>query len=147
MREKKIKGAETINLDKGESVGVSGGLQLIRSSPLLQMILILIICMQMSATMLDFQFNSYLQTTISNMDQRTAFLGRFFGYVNLINVFLQFLGTFGIVRWLGLKKDSPSCSFCACYKHNRIYIISFLCSYEPLFWRSKSIRLLNFWNY
>ena len=38
------------------------------------------------------------------MDQRTAFLGRFFGYVNLINVFLQFLGTFGIVRWLGLKK-------------------------------------------
>ncbi len=101
---KKIKGAEAINFKKEEAVGISGGLQLIRTSPLLQLILVLIICMQMSATMLDFQFNSYLQSTIVNMDQRTAFLGKFFGYVNLINVFLQFLGTFGLVRWLGLKK-------------------------------------------
>ena len=59
--------------------------------------------MQVSATILDYQFGKVIETAIPNTDLRTEFIGRFFGLVNMINVFLQFIGSFILVKVMGLK--------------------------------------------
>ena len=82
---------------------IAGGLRLIRHSPFLIFILLIVISMQVSATILDFQFNFLLERSLAIQDLRTQFLGRFFSVVNTVNVFLQFLGSFFLVRYIGLK--------------------------------------------
>lgn len=82
---------------------VAGGVRLIRSSPFLIFILLIVMGMQVSATVLDFQFNYLLERSLAIQDLRTQFLGRFFSIVNTINVFLQFFGSFFLLRLVGLK--------------------------------------------
>ena len=60
--------------------------------------------MQFTATLIDFQFNQNLSFSISNKDMRTEYLGRFFGIVNSINVVLQFLGSYFVIKFMGIKK-------------------------------------------
>lgn len=80
-----------------------GGVKLILNSKFLKFILLITCCMQIASTMIDFQFSSVLEKVFVDQDLRTEFLGRFFGIVNTCNVFLQFIGTFLLVKWAGLK--------------------------------------------
>ncbi len=86
-----------------ESTDILSGFKLIKESRFLVFILAIVLFMQISATILDFQFNSMLEKKFSVQDLRTQFLGRYFGIVNSINVLLQFVGSFLLVRLLGLK--------------------------------------------
>jgi AAA family ATP:ADP antiporter len=64
-----------------------------------------VLAMQVSSTILDYQFSSYLEKAFSIQDLRTAFLGKFFGLVNTINIFLQFIGSYLLVRVIGLERS------------------------------------------
>lgn len=81
----------------------SGGLSLIKRSKTLQIILLLVVLMQVSATVLEFQFHQVLQVEFPVQDVRTAFLGKLFSLVHAINTFLQFAGTYLIVQYIGLR--------------------------------------------
>ncbi len=99
----KIPSRQNISTMSKDSTDVLGGMKLIRHSKFLIFILIIVLGMQVSSTVLDYQFNSMLEKTFSVQDLRTQFLGRFFGLVNGINVFLQFIGSFVLIRLVGLQ--------------------------------------------
>ncbi len=82
-----------------------GGFKLIRSSAALKFILLIVILMQLSTTIMDFQFNSLLQQRYPLQDLRTQFYGRLWGMINTCKLCLQFFATFLLVQFLGLRRS------------------------------------------
>lgn len=78
--------------------------QLITRSKFLLFILGIVVLMQFSSTIIDFQFNAVLESTISDKDLRTEYTGKILGIVQIVTVILQFVGTFLFVQFLGLKR-------------------------------------------
>ncbi len=61
----------------------------------LSFLLLLVVFMQMSASLLDFQFGSFLEKNIQDLDFRTQYYGRVISLVNMSSTLLQVvLGTF-----------------------------------------------------
>jgi AAA family ATP:ADP antiporter len=75
----------------------------ISQSKFLGFIAFIVIFMQISSTIIDFQFNSVLEQTIPNKDLRTEFCGRILGIVQMSTIVLQVFGTFLMVQLLGLR--------------------------------------------
>lgn len=82
-----------------------GGFKLIRSNRALKFILAIVILMQLSTTIMDFQFNTFLQTRYPIQDLRTEFYGRLWGMINTCKLCLQFFATFLLVQFMGLRKS------------------------------------------
>lgn len=80
-------------------------LSLIRRSPILTAALLLVIFMQVSAGLMEYQFNAHLELNILEKDLRTAYCGRLTGLINLLSLALQFLGGFLLVRFLGVRRS------------------------------------------
>ena len=102
-RRESIATKQDIRATSMESTDILSGFKLIQKSKFLVFILALVTFMQVSATILDYQFNTILEKAFTVQDLRTQFLGRFFGIINSINVVLQFIGSFVLVRLVGLK--------------------------------------------
>ncbi len=81
------------------------GFTLIRSSRFLVFILLIVIFMQLSSTLIDYQFNSFLQQEIPDKDLRTQYTGRILGIVHVISLCLQFVGSFLLVHFLGMRRS------------------------------------------
>lgn len=96
---------QNIEVMSADSTDVMGGMKLIQKSTFLKFILIIVLSMQITSTILDYQFSSYLEKAFAIQDLRTAFLGKFFGIVNTANIFLQFIGSYLLVRIIGLEKS------------------------------------------
>lgn len=86
-------------------IKTSGGLRLIKDSRLLKFILLIVVLMQLGATLIEFQFNSHLETFYPDRDLRTQFLGKIFGCVGMVNMGFQFIGSFLLVHLIGLRKS------------------------------------------
>lgn len=78
---------------------------LIRRSPLLIGVLLLVIFMQTSVGLMEYRFNTNLELNILQKDLRTAYCGKIASLTNLASLLLQFLGGILMVRILGLKKS------------------------------------------
>lgn len=98
----RIKSSEDISMsiDNGN---MKYGMKLIKNSKWLKFILLLVIAMQVSSTILDYQFNILLKKNFPILDLRTQFMGRLFGTVNSVNIFLQFFGSALLLRLIGLR--------------------------------------------
>ncbi len=81
------------------------GVELINRSSMLKFILVIVVLMQMTATLVDFHFNTLVEATYSDVDVRTEYLGRFFGIINTVNIFLQLIGTFVLLKLFGLARS------------------------------------------
>jgi len=79
------------------------GVQLIAGSRFLIFILLIVVFMQMSSALIDFQFNDFLEKTIGDKDLRTEFSARIFGMIHTLTVALQFIGTYFLVRLMGVR--------------------------------------------
>jgi ATP/ADP translocase len=101
----KLESVEPITWKSKDS---AGGFKLIASSRLLQFILLLVVFMQVTSTLIDFQFSTYLQELFPAKDVRTAYTGRLFSLVHTLNIFLQFFGAWIVMHFLGLKKSHLS---------------------------------------
>jgi len=77
------------------------GIKLICSSTSLKFILFIVILMQFSTTIMEFQFNSFLNLKFPIQDIRTQFYGRLWATVNTCKLCLQFFATFLLIRFLG----------------------------------------------
>lgn len=99
----KIPTRQNISTLSSDSTDILGGMKLIRHSKFLIFILLIVMGMQISSTIVDYQFSTYLEQTFAVQDLRTQFLGRFFGFVNSLNIFLQFIGSFVLVHLFGLQ--------------------------------------------
>jgi len=76
---------------------------LIRRSPVLIAVLLLVVFMQVSVGLMEYQFNAHLELNILEKDLRTAYCGKLGGLVNLFSLALQFIGGFLMIRTLGLR--------------------------------------------
>lgn len=91
--------------EKEEKGGFVHGLKLIRSSRFLIFALLIVMFMQMSVAIADFQFNDFLERTFPLKDVRTAFTARIMGIVHTLTVALQFIGTYFIIKMIGFKRS------------------------------------------
>lgn len=80
------------------------GFSLIRKSSFMTGIMLLVVLMQVSAGLLEYQFNAHLELKFLDQDLRTAYCGQIMGYTNLLSTCLQFIGGFFLIQWLGVKK-------------------------------------------
>ncbi len=80
-------------------------LSLIRNSPLLIGILWLVIFMQVSVGLMEYQFNAHLELNILEKDLRTAYCGQLAGIGNLLNLVFQALGGVVMIRFFSLRRN------------------------------------------
>ena len=80
------------------------GLSLILRSKFLFFILLTVVCMQISVALIEYQFNVFLEHHISNVDLRTAFMGKILGVINLSSTVMQFVVGGIIFKFFSLKK-------------------------------------------
>lgn len=82
-----------------------GGLQLIFKSRILQFILLIVVLMQVASNLVEYQFNTLVEHTMTDQDLRTAFYGRLWSIIHTANLCLQFVGSFLLVKILGLRRS------------------------------------------
>lgn len=80
-------------------------ISLIRRTPILIAVLLLVLFMQISVGLMEYQFNAHLELNILDKDLRTAFCGKLSGLINLLSLGLQFIGGFLLLQTLGLKRS------------------------------------------
>ncbi|MBS0604206.1 MAG: hypothetical protein JSS60_04100 [Verrucomicrobia bacterium] len=90
------------------------GLKLIGSSRYLTFILLIVMLMQLSSTLIDFQFNTILEKTIQQKDLRTEYTGRILGIVHAATISLQLFGSFLLIHYLGIKRSHLLIPFLLC---------------------------------
>ncbi|NGX57005.1 MAG: hypothetical protein K1060chlam5_01261, partial [Candidatus Anoxychlamydiales bacterium] len=81
------------------------GFSLIKKSSFLSFILLIVIFMQISTALLDYQFNFFLEKNIVNIDLRTQFTGKLTSIINGISTLFQFLGGFLLIHFIGLRRS------------------------------------------
>jgi ATP/ADP translocase len=69
------------------------------------LILLLVILMQGSVGLLEYQFNLRLSLEIPETDMRTAYCGKLVGWTNLLSILFQILGSLFMIQSLGLRKS------------------------------------------
>lgn len=79
------------------------GFSLIGASKPLKLVLLIVIFMQLSIAIADYQFNIALEKYIPNVDARTEYAGRLLGIVNGFSLLFQLVGGFLLINFLGLK--------------------------------------------
>ncbi len=84
---------------------LSQGCKLIISSRLLTAILLITAFMQITATITDFQFQSFLESAYPDKDIRTALFGQIACLGNIFTMFFQFIGTYLLIHFFGLQKS------------------------------------------
>ncbi len=86
-----------------KATSIADSLGVIRRSRLLPYILLLVVLMQVSATLIDFQFNHFLQEAYPQKNIRTEFLGRMGSMVSTATIALQFFGSVLLLQFMGLR--------------------------------------------
>ncbi len=81
----------------------TGAFNTVLNSKLLLYILLIVAFMQISIALVDYQFNSFLQTHIPTQDLRTEYCGRMISIINTFSLSFQLLGGFLAIHFLGLK--------------------------------------------
>lgn len=92
--------------------GFFHGVQLIRGSRFLIFALLIVVFMQMTSAVVDFQFNDFLGRFFTEKDVRTEYSARILGIVHTITVIFQFLGTYVLIKWIGFRRSHylvPAC--------------------------------------
>lgn len=84
---------------------LSEGFSIIRKSPFLTAILLLVLLMQMSVGLIEFQFNGFLERTIQELDLRTQYIGRIGSLINIASGLLQLIGAGAMVHFLGVRNS------------------------------------------
>lgn len=76
---------------------------LIRKSRLLAAALLIVVCMQFSIGLMEYQFSSHLELTILGQDLRTEYYGKVLALTNVISLGLQIAGSYLFLHLFGLK--------------------------------------------
>lgn len=91
-----------------EKGGMIHGIRLIMGSRFLIFILLVVCFMQISSAIVDFQFNNFLGRSFPIKDVRTEYAARIMGIVHTMTVILQFMGSYFLIKWMGMKRSHYS---------------------------------------
>lgn len=114
-----------------ENPSASEGVSLIAKNRFLLAILLLVIAMQVSAGFMEYRFNVHLEEYILDKDLRTAYCAQLFGFMNVLSMLLQAVGSFFVIHTIGLRKTHFLIPF--------LLLTSALCS-----WVIPSFALISF---
>jgi AAA family ATP:ADP antiporter len=94
-------------LQKGgqPSTSMGAAIGIIGRSRLLPYILLIVVFMQVTATLIDYQFNHFLQEAYPQKNIRTEFLGKLGGVISTGTMTIQFVGSFLFLQFLGLRRS------------------------------------------
>ncbi len=81
------------------------GVSAIRNSKYLTFILAIVVVMQVTTTLIYYQFNAVLEHSILVHDMRTEYCGKVFGIANIFSLSLQLFGSFLLIHFLGLRRS------------------------------------------
>ena len=80
-----------------------GAFSMVWNSPYLMCVLILVVLMQITVGLMEYQFNAHLEGSIFQKDLRTQYVGQMMTYVNLLSGFFQLVGSFVLIQLLGVR--------------------------------------------
>lgn len=124
---KHSKQTESFALEKKQGVeAVLHGLKLIAGSRVLVFISLAVIFMQVISTLVDYQFNTFLEGMVTGKDLRTQYSGRIQTIGQTFTTAMQFLGTYFLVRFFGVKRLHVGIPMLLC-------IMSIFCFLFPAF--------------
>lgn len=83
----------------------SQGVSAIKRSKYLIFILAIVVLMQVTTSLVYYQFNSIIETSIPQQDLRTEYCGKVFGIVNIVTVLFQLFGSFLFLHFFGLRRS------------------------------------------
>lgn len=95
-----ISGGSFESRSRGET---KEGFSLVFRSPYLMAVLLIVVFMQISAGLIEFHFNTYLEGAIVDPDLRTQYMGRLSSIMNTLSGVLQLGGAFFMVQMLGIR--------------------------------------------
>ncbi len=72
-------------------------------TPLLFSVLALVILMQSSIALIEYQFNIHIEQHVTDLDLRTQYVGRMLSLTNILSGGLQFVGSFLLIHTLGIR--------------------------------------------
>jgi ATP:ADP antiporter, AAA family len=98
-------GADHEALKGDEHASTTAGFRQIYHSPYLICVLLLVIFMQVSAALVEFQFNANLELEIADKDLRTEYCGKLGALINALCLMFQFFGGFLMLQLIGLKRS------------------------------------------
>jgi AAA family ATP:ADP antiporter len=81
-----------------------GGFSLINNSRYLKLILTLVLFMQLTVALVYFQFNLYLDQAFTDIDLRTAYMGKIHFFISSASLVMQVFISALLIRILGLKR-------------------------------------------
>ena len=84
------------------AVRLGEGLRVCARSRYLGLMIVLIAVIQVVVTLIDYQFNTVVEQSFSNLDSRTRAIGRVYAGIDGVSLFLQ-LASGGILRVLGVS--------------------------------------------
>lgn len=96
---------ESFQQDLSPNPSAKEGFSLIRRSPFLFAMLLLVIFMNVSVGLAEYLFNVHLELHIAEKDLRTEICGRLIGLANLFSAAFQFIGGFLLVHFLGVRRS------------------------------------------
>ncbi|VHO03135.1 Npt1/Npt2 family nucleotide transporter [Candidatus Rhabdochlamydia sp. T3358] len=124
---KQSKQADFFPLEKKQGLEtVLHGLKLIASSRVLIFISLAVVFMQVISTLVDYQFNTFLEGLVTEKDLRTQYSGRIQTIGQTFTTAMQFLGTYFLVRFFGVKRLHVGIPMLLC-------IMSIFCFLFPAF--------------
>ena len=85
------------------SVSLGDGVRLVRSSSYLALMVGLIAVVQLVITLVDYQYNTVLEATFTDTDERTAVIGTIYASINGLSFVLQ-VGTGPILALVGIPR-------------------------------------------
>lgn len=124
---KQSKQAESFDLEKKQGMEtVLHSLKLVVGSRVLVFVSLAVIFMQVISTLIDYQFNTFLEGLVAEKDLRTQYSGRIQTIGQIFTTAMQFVGTYFFVRFFGVKRLHIGIPMLLC-------IISIFCFLFPAF--------------
>ena len=124
---KQSKQADLFPLEKKQGLEtILHGLKLIISSRVLIFVSLSVVFMQLISTLVDYQFNTFLEGFVIEKDLRTQYSGRIQTIGQILTTTMQLLGTYFLIRLFGIKRLHVGIPVLLC-------IISVFCFLFPAF--------------
>ncbi len=81
------------------------GFSMIAKNRYLLGVLLLVVFMQISVALVEYQFNHAIELAFPSKDLRTAYVGKLMGLINTFSLLIQFAGSFLLIQFLGLRRS------------------------------------------
>jgi len=92
----------TENIKPKKSAPFWEGVTLIRKNRVLMFIGLALVFAQVSSTLIDFQFNKAVEASLSGLDDKSAFFGKFYFLLNLVSLIVMLFFTSPIHKKMGV---------------------------------------------